>query len=379
MYSIQFPEQLDEATFLRDYWQIRPLYMPGAWPNFDNPLSAEELAGLALDEAFPSRIVEQHSAQRWSVRQGPFSEADFAALEGKRWSLLITDIEKHLPDFGRYTHPFRFIPDWRFDDLMISYAPPGGSVGPHFDDYDVFLIQAQGERTWKVEGEFRILPCPENELIADSELRLIKQFKTQETYLCKPGDMLYLPPRLGHFGVAESDCMTWSMGFKAPNFHELLIDYMHEFELANEHKRFTDPGISLQKNPGEITAGQIKQLKKWFIQQINESDEIFARWVAKYLSDVSAAGDFFSETEYVDKPGCDAIPIQLETNPFIRYEFIQLKDRTLLYAGGEEFEISLTLAKKLSSKLRMNLSQTTGKDRMQVLEMLKRGYILAVD
>jgi 50S ribosomal protein L16 3-hydroxylase len=379
MFSIQFPEQLDEAAFLREYWQSKPLFMPGAWPGFVNPLSPEELAGLALDEVFPSRIIEQHSAKRWSVRQGPFSEADFAALEGKRWSLLITDIEKHLPDFGRYVQPFRFIPDWRFDDLMISYAPPGGSVGPHFDDYDVFLIQAQGRRNWKIEGRFRRLPSLEDELIPDAELRLIRQFKTQETYSCEPGDMLYLPPRLGHFGVAESECMTWSVGFKAPNFHELLIDYMHEFEPANEHKRFTDPGLPLQQNPGEITGWQITQLKRWFIQQINENDAQFARWAAKYLSDSPLASEFNIEPEFHGVDFNGQIPIALEAHPFVRFEFIRLNGRVMLYAGGEEFELSLQLAKTLTSKSRMNLSQTKGSDRKQVLELLGRGYLLQTD
>ena len=235
--------------------------MPGAWPEFENPLPAEELAGLALEEAFPSRIIEQHSADKWSLRQGPFSENDFTALSGKRWSLLVTDIEKHLPDFMQYVQPFRFIPDWRFDDLMISYAPPGGSVGPHLDDYDVFLIQVQGQRNWELEGVFRELPSADNELIAGTDLRLIKEFETHETYLCRAGDILYLPPRLGHYGVAKTECMTWSMGFKAPCFNDMLIAYMEEFEILNQHKRYTDPGLVSQKNPGEITSLQLNQLK----------------------------------------------------------------------------------------------------------------------
>ena len=374
MYPIQFPGGLDEASFLRKYWQKKPLYMPGAWPDFENPLPAEELAGLALEEAFPSRIVEQHSADKWSVRQGPFNEGDFAALEGKRWSLLITDIEKHLPDFKQYVQPFRFIPDWRFDDFMISYAPPGGSVGPHLDDYDVFLIQAQGQRSWALEGEFRRLPSPQEDLIPDTDLRLINQFKMHKTHLCQPGDILYLPPRLGHHGVAKSDCMTWSMGFKAPSFHDMMSDYLYEFENSNEHKRFTDPELSSQQDAGEITGVQLAQIKRWFIQQINEDDEVFARWVAKYLSGDATANGIVSESDTQD-----GIPPELEPNPFVKFDFIRQQGQVLLYAGGDEFELSYSLAKKLTGQSCIDLSHSTGEDRNQVLRMLQKGYLLEVE
>ncbi len=366
MYPIKFPNSLDEAAFLKEYWQQKPLFMPGAWTEFENPLPAEELAGLALEDAFPSRIVEQHSANKWSLRQGPFNENDFAALSGKRWSLLITDIEKHLPDFMQYVQPFRFIPDWRFDDLMISYASPGGSVGPHLDDYDVFLIQAQGERNWELEGEFRELPSTDDELISETDLRLIKEFKTQETYLCEPGDILYLPPRLGHHGVAKTECMTWSMGFKAPCFNDMLNAYLEEFETLNQHKRFTDPGLVSQKDPGEITGLQLKHLKSWFIQQLNENDETFARWAARFLSGEEAGDDTPCDVGLLD-----GNTVNVEPDPVVRFDFIRLKGQTYLYAGGEEYKISLALAKQLTTKTRMRLSLANEHDNTIILTLLK--------
>jgi len=374
MYPIQFPGNFDEAAFLREYWQKKPLFMPQAWPDFENPLPPEELAGLALEEAFPSRIVEQHSADQWSVRQGPFSEDDFAALESSSWSLLITDIEKHLPDFMQYVQPFRFIPDWRFDDFMISYAPPGGSVGPHIDDYDVFLIQAEGVRNWALEKTFRVLPSPKEDLVPDTDLRLIRQFQTYETHVCQPGDILYLPPRLGHHGVAQSECMTWSMGFKAPSFHDVLVDYLHTFETLNEHKRYTDRGLELQQDAGEITAQQLKHLKSWFIRQINENDDVFARWAAKYLS-----GDATLSEEVPGSEVKEHIPAQLEPDPFVRFNFIRQNGRVLLYAGGEMYEVSHALARTLTGKSRMNLSHTTGEDRKQVLRLLQKGHLLETE
>ena len=374
MYPIQFPQGLDEADFLQQYWQKKPLYMPQAWPDFENPFSAEELAGLALEDAFPSRIVEHHPAGRWSVRQGPFSEQDFAELEGRHWSLLVTDIEKHLPDFRAYVQPFRFIPDWRFDDLMISYAPPGGSVGPHMDDYDVFLIQAEGQRSWEIEAAFRGLPVPGEDLIAETELRLIKTFETHKRYLCEPGDILYLPPRLGHHGVAKTECMTWSMGFKAPNFQDMLVDYLHTFEALNEHKRYTDPGLICQDSPGEITPHQLKQLKSWFVQQIIDDDEGFARWAAKFLSGDAAFDEVLPDTERYA-----GIPEVLETNPFVRFDFIRLNGRTLLYAGGEEFELASHLAKTLTGNTRIHRADALGEDRALILKLLEKGYLLEAE
>lgn len=374
MHSIQFPDQLDQTQFLKRYWQQKPLYMPQAWAGFENPLPAEELAGLALEEAFPARIVEQHSKDKWTVRQGPFNEADFAALEGKTWSLLITDIEKHLPDFMTYVQPFRFIPDWRFDDFMISYAPPGGSVGPHIDDYDVFLIQAQGQRNWALEGHFRHLPQMSDELIADIDLRLIKDYQPQVNYLCEPGDILYLPPRLGHHGVAQTDCMTWSMGFKAPSFHSMLMDYLDAFADLNEHKRYTDQALPLQDSPGEITAQQTAQLKRWFISQINENDEQFSRWAGRFLSQspLGESLDLDVEEVMTDR-------LELEPNPFIRFEFMRLQGRTLLYVAGEEYEVSERLAKALTAKTVLSIKPDTAQEKDLITQLLKRGYLLIID
>lgn len=374
MHSIQFPDQLDQTQFLKRYWQQKPLYMPQAWAGFENPLPAEELAGLALEEAFPARIVEQHSKDKWTVRQGPFNEADFAALEGKTWSLLITDIEKHLPDFMTYVQPFRFIPDWRFDDFMISYAPPGGSVGPHIDDYDVFLIQAQGQRNWALEGHFRHLPQMSDELIADIDLRLIKDYQPQVNYLCEPGDILYLPPRLGHHGVAQTDCMTWSMGFKAPSFHSMLMGYLDAFADVNEHKRYTDQALPLQDSPGEITAQQTAQLKRWFISQINENDEQFSRWAGRFLSQSPLGESLDLDVEEVMRDR-----LELEPNPFIRFEFMRLQGRTLLYVAGEEYEVSERLAKALTAKTVLSIKPDTAQEKDLITQLLKRGYLLIID
>lgn len=377
MQAISFPDALNQTDFLAKYWQRKPLYMPNAWPEFDNPLSADELAGLALEDEIPSRIIEQHSNHQWSVRNGPFTQQDFADLEGKRWSLLITDIEKHLPELMAYVQPFRFIPDWRFDDFMISYAPPGGSVGPHMDDYDVFLIQAQGQRDWQIEGEFRALPIPEEELIPNTDLRLINAFNTAQQFSCTPGDMLYLPPRIGHYGIAKTDCMTWSMGFKAPNFDEMLAEYMDAFSTQNEFKRYTDKKLLAQNNGGEITPHNLKALKNWFTKQIIEEDEIFSRWLGKFLSrdmDADAVLQVASETAN-QKDELISNSLLIEPNPFMCFNFIRLNGQTYLYVAGEEYQLSESLAKLLTQKNKIRVTLTDNQDAAVIKILLNKGCI----
>ncbi len=369
MYEINFPQSVTKKSFLQNYWQQKPLFMPNAWQGFDNPITPDELAGLALDADMPSRIITQHSATEWDVQQGPFTEQTFASLEGKTWSLLITDIEKHLPDFMGYVQPFRLIPDWRFDDLMISYAPKGGSVGPHIDDYDTFLIQTSGLRQWQIEHTARD-PANSNDVIKNTELRLLKNFKADQTHPCNVGDILYMPPRYAHHGISQSDdCMTWSIGFKAPNYHNLMIDYMEHFQPRNIHKRYTDAGLPLQSNAGEIEFEQVKQLKQWMIKQLNEDDETFARWFGK-----------FTTTQEVEKMACSVDPLPtneliIEPNLFYKIHFITLKSTTYLYVNGKEYPVSLKLAKALTSKKEVVINVKNEQTSWLIKTLLNDGVI----
>ena len=372
MYPITYPKTINQADFLQHYWQQKPLFMSQAWPSFNNPIMPDELAGLALDDDMPSRIIIQHSATQWTVQHGPFSEQDFVALEGKTWSLLITDIEKHLPDFMDYVQAFRFIPDWRFDDLMISYAPIGGSVGAHIDDYDTFLIQTSGQRQWSIEQTKRD-PASTQDVINDIELRLLKNFKADDVYDCKVGDILYMPPRFAHHGVSQSDdCMTWSIGFKAPNYHNLMVDYMERFQQDNIHKRFTDAGLVKQKQAGEISLQQIKDLKQWMIAQLNEDDETFARWFAS-----------FTTAQEVEKVATSVDPLAtnevlIEPNLFYKMHFITLKNQTYLYVNAKEYPVSLNLAKCLTSKKEVLVSLKNEQDKSVVIKLLNDGVFFVV-
>ena len=185
----------------------------------------------------------------WEVRQGPFSEAKFASLPETHWSLLVQDVDKHVPEAGRLLEAFRFLPSWRIDDIMISFAPDQGSAGPHVDDYDVFLVQAWGRRRWRIHTR----PVPEDEFIPGLDLRILADFLPEREWLLAPGDVLYLPPGVAHWGLAEGDCMTWSVGFRAPSWRELATAWSeHLIERRMPPGRYRDPGLRRQRHHAEI-------------------------------------------------------------------------------------------------------------------------------
>jgi 50S ribosomal protein L16 3-hydroxylase len=213
---------LTPQQFLDEHWQKKPLPIRQAFENFTPPLDPDELAGLACEDDVESRLVIQTpgATPEWHVRQGPFTAEDFAALPPTHWTLLVQDVDKHVPECAELLDHFRFLPDWRIDDIMVSFAAPQGSVGPHIDAYDVFLLQGLGERRWLLD------PSPETtSIIPDIELKLLNNFTPNQDHTLSSGDMLYLPPGVAHHGVAQNDCMTLSIGFRAPSHAEMLADF----------------------------------------------------------------------------------------------------------------------------------------------------------
>ena len=216
--------QLAPTQFLAEYWPKKPLLIRQAIPNFQGLLDGNDLAGLACEEEAQSRLVRFSDGQ-WHTEQGPFDEADFANLPEHDWTLLVQGVNHFLPEADALLRQFSFIPYARLDDLMVSYAPKGGGVGPHFDSYDVFLLQGSGERRWKVSHQ------SDKSIIEGAPLRILKQFVCDDEWVLEPGDMLYLPPQLAHWGIAETDdCMTYSIGFRAPKTTELAMGYLEEMQ-----------------------------------------------------------------------------------------------------------------------------------------------------
>ena len=241
----------DIDDFLANYWQKKPLLIRQALPGFDSIISPEELAGLACEEGVHSRLVIEKDAETpWQLSYGPFTEDTFTSLPLNHYSLLVSECEKWIPELQELVDCFNFIPKWRIDDLMISYAPEHSSVGPHVDEYDVFLIQAKGKRDWSIENTISENPL----LIPDIDLAIMQQFNPDQQWVLEAGDILYLPPKLAHHGVAIGEgCMTYSVGFRAPAVSDIMDSFLLE---ASDNKltdaRYYDIPLSTKRNPAEI-------------------------------------------------------------------------------------------------------------------------------
>src|SRR5882672_468501 len=218
------PGGLDAAAFMRKHWQQEPLVVRGAFPRFADPLSPREVLALAATPEAASRLVRRRGAA-WSLEHGPFPASRFKQLPRRGWTVLVQDTNHFSRRADALLAQFDFIPHARIDDVMVSYAVPGGSVGPHVDSYDVFLLQGQGRRRWQVSGQ------KDHAFVPGLDLKILQRFEPEEEWVLESGDMLYLPPGVAHYGVAESECLSWSIGFRAPSDRELVaafLDFLHE-------------------------------------------------------------------------------------------------------------------------------------------------------
>jgi len=254
------PLGMPSAHFLRDYWQKRPLLVRGAFADFRNPVAPDDLAGLACEELALSRIaIHEPKRDRWTLRTGPFAEGDFATLPKTHWTLLVQDVDKWDADVAALLAHFRFLPSWRVDDVMISYAEDGGSVGAHVDQYDVFLLQGLGRRRWQIDDRADAPKAFRD----DAELKLLRAFSPTHEWTLEPGDMLYLPPGVPHHGVAVGACMTYSIGMRAPSQAELLVDLAETLaETLPEELRLSDADLAPAKGDGEIDEAAIARVMR---------------------------------------------------------------------------------------------------------------------
>jgi len=259
--------------FLAEYWQRKPLLIKGALPGFADPLSPEELAGLACEPEVESRLVTT-KGKHYQLQTSPFEESDFTSLPEQHWTLLVQAVDQFVPEVKALLESVAFIPSWRVDDVMISYATAGGGVGPHFDYYDVFLVQGMGKRIWKT-GQ---LCSPGDEQITSSGLKLLAQFDTRAEYHLDPGDVLYVPPGVAHWGIAENDSLCYSLGFRAPSHSEMLLGFTDA--LADNllpDQRFQDPQLRPDAIPGEITPAALHFVRQT-IRKAMQNDALLARW-----------------------------------------------------------------------------------------------------
>ncbi|MEM8694475.1 MAG: cupin domain-containing protein [Pseudomonadota bacterium] len=327
----------DTGAFLRDHWQKEPLLIRSPWDTWANPLDPDELAGLACEAEVESRLVTQRKGE-WIAEHGPFPETRLRELGAEPWTLLVQAVDHYDPAVAALIEPFRFIPNWRIDDVMVSCAADGGGVGPHFDQYDVFLIQGRGKRRWQTGARCDAA----SPLMPHDELRLLAEFEAVEDWVLEPGDILYIPPGVAHNGVAVGDnCMTYSIGFRAPSRAELIAHWAdHLLETLPDEDRYEDPDLRAQDNPGAISDAAIGRLHMIVAETLNDRDG-FARWFGEYCSTPK-----YPEIDWRPERAITVATLRewvaantlLRRNPASRFSYIrQGADSVTLFADGRSF------------------------------------------
>ena len=264
------------AQFMRDYWQKKPLLIRQAIPGFKPVMTLAALSALAAQDHVESRLVS-HTDGEWAMQQGPL--ASLPAREQKEWTLLVQGANLHHADADALLRQFRFIPDARLDDLMVSFATDGGGVGPHFDSYDVFLLQAQGQRRWRIGAQKDL------SLIDGLPLKILSKFKPTDEFVLEPGDMLYLPPHYAHDGVAIGDCQTYSIGFRSPSYQELgeaFLQFMADsIDLPGI---YADPGLEAVKHPAEIPRDMLSTIAEE-LNKVRFTEDDVTIFLGEHLSE----------------------------------------------------------------------------------------------
>ena len=327
---------LSPEAFMRRHWQKKPLLIRQAIPGVVPPVSRRELFDLAARDDVSSRLVQQTAAQGWTLRQGPFSSTQWPALKKPGWTALVQGVDRLVPAAHELLSRFRFVPDARLDDLMLSYATDGGGVGPHFDSYDVFLLQVHGQRRWRI-GRLR-----EPRLVPDAPLKVLSHFEPEEEWILEPGDMLYLPPRWAHDGVAVGECMTCSIGFRAPARDEFAREVLQRVldaaqdeaeEAAQQPDSVRNSASPLYRDPQQEATdspGRIPPAMQAFAQ------DAIARLMADPHSQARALGEWLSEplaSTWFDEP----LPLALEEGFRLDARTRMLYDDRHVFINGESY------------------------------------------
>ncbi|GGC17596.1 hypothetical protein GCM10007205_28300 [Oxalicibacterium flavum] len=267
---------LGAAEFLRDYWHKKPLLIRNAIPGFQPLLTRDALFELVRQEEVESRLII-HARKQWEMDSGPFDAVP--PLTQKNWTLLVQGVNLHNDAADALMRQFRFIPDTRLDDLMISYATENGGVGAHFDSYDVFLLQAHGHRRWRISAQTDL------SLVEGVPLKILKNFKPEQEFVLGPGDMLYLPPHYAHEGTAMDECMTYSIGFRAPSYQELGEAFLESMiDTIDLPGRYADPDLKPAARPAEIGSGMLTRISRE-LDKVRFTRDDLVLFIGEYLSE----------------------------------------------------------------------------------------------
>ncbi|MBK9441016.1 MAG: cupin domain-containing protein [Comamonadaceae bacterium] len=275
---------ISPQVFMKRYWQKKPLLVRQAVPDFKPLLNRAELFELAANEDAQTRMVIQEPGKTpgWRFKQGPFQRKALPALKTPGWTILVQGVDLHVESVHQLMNQFRFVPDARLDDLMISFATDGGGVGPHFDSYDVFLLQAHGRRRWRIGRQKDLSLQP------DVPLKILSHFVPEQEFVLEPGDLLYLPPGYAHDGIAEGDCMTYSIGFRIPNKAELARELLQR--LAEDAE--DDVGVALYRDPNQVAVdqpagipAQMLEFAQKAVQEALKDPQALARGLGEYMTE----------------------------------------------------------------------------------------------
>jgi 50S ribosomal protein L16 3-hydroxylase len=359
---------VDYETFLARYWQREPLFIPAGLPGFQPPLSADELAGIALDPAADARLVRQQG-EDFSQCRAPLEESDLQ--QPGRWTLLVQEVDHFSDAAAELLGILPFLPRWRLNDVLMSYATDGGSAGPHFDRYDVFIVQGSGERLWRVgqrcDSDSRLRPGDELQILAD--------FHTRDSFRMRCGDVLYLPPGVAHWGESIGESTSFSIGLRAPPLRDMLARWLdNRLETLDENLLFADPRREAAVHAGEITAHDLDRARQQLRALLDFDDP---RWFGETITesgDDPAAGD-----------GDDGLPAALlELAPGQRLAWLRQDADLLVFAAGQSrsFDPSLRpLLEALCSgeQLRREDDTRTAQARELLQWLLEQGTLHSYD
>ena len=376
------PNTITPEQFLSDYWQKKPLLIKQGLPQLIGMFEPEDILGLSIDKDATTRLLTQAASKQdgqpqWQLKKSPLTEADFDNLP-EQWSVLVQNLEQWSPELGALWQALNFIPQWQRDDIMVSYAPKGGSVGKHYDDYDVFLAQGFGSRRWQL-GKF----CDEQtEFVADEPIRLFDDMgEIIFDEILEAGDVLYVPPKLAHFGVAQDDCLTFSFGCRRPNLMQ-IIDSLAD--VATNDSALFIPMLLPQavQASGELKTDSIEAIKAQLLQllQSERGDTIIRQAVSEVVSkrqyDVLVPEESLTTDEMIAALANGAT---LQADYSNRLLYTQVDNEIVLYANGQRLddlhETSIALLVRLSNGEHLTLDDMEGIDPDEVMEWLENGWI----
>lgn len=329
MKPIELLGGMTAETFLKEYWHKKPLLIRGALKDVGEHVDYAWLAKLAADEDVESRLIE-YKQGKWHLERGPFRAGRLRRLPETDWTILVQNVNHHLPHIADILWRFDFMPYARLDDLMISYAPPGGTVGPHFDSYDVFLLQVGGRKRWQISSQ------KDESFIEDAPIKVLKDFQVEDEFILEHGDMLYLPPKCAHYGVALEPGMTYSIGFRAPSAQEIATEFLvYLQDRICVQGRYADPDLQQQAAPAQISDAMVEQVSQ-MLQQISWDKKVVADFLGHYLTEpkphvfYDGAEDELDEEAFAEQAMEHGIVLDLKS------QILYVND--MLYCNGQLLE-----------------------------------------